>query len=97
MRGVAGLCQPAVWIDGLYVALGTVGTTLDDLLAPQMIEGVEVYNTVAAAPIQYRAGSCGVVLFWTRRGGRGDGARLDWRKIVAGAGAAVLFIVLVLR
>jgi Carboxypeptidase regulatory-like domain/TonB-dependent Receptor Plug Domain len=93
MRGTAGLCQPAVWIDGLYVATNPQ-TPLDDLVSPQMLEGVEIYNSVAAAPSQYRTGTCGVLLFWTRRGERTTGERFQWKKLAIGAtvGALLVFI-----
>jgi hypothetical protein len=97
MRGPGGLCAPAVWIDGLYVSLTGRGVSVDDLLSPGVLEGVEVYNSVAAAPTQYRTGQCGVVLFWTRRGAPEPEGTMSWRKIAVGAVAAALFIVLVIR
>jgi hypothetical protein len=96
MRGTAGLCQPAVFIDGTYTQL-TADVTLDDMLSPQMIEGVEIYNTVAAAPTQYRTGTCGVVLFWTRRGSGEAGRPFRWREIALGAGVAIGILVLILK
>jgi hypothetical protein len=96
MRGTAGLCQPAIFIDGTYTAL-TQDVTLDNMLAPQMIEGVEIYNSTAAAPTQYRTGTCGVVLFWTRRSA-GDGGRpFRWREIAIGAAAAVGIVLLIIK
>lgn len=91
MRGTAGLCQPAVWIDGLYTAMSPQ-TALDDLISPQMLEGVEIYNSVAAAPSRYRTGTCGVLLFWTKRGERTSDQRFQWRKLVIGAAVGSLLV-----
>jgi hypothetical protein len=93
MRGTTGLCAPAVWIDGLAVPI-YAGTNIDDLLMPTVIEAIEVYNSVSSAPIQYRSGSCGVVLFWTRRGSGAEGGRVSWWKVALGVGAAAGFILL---
>ena len=87
MRGPAGLCNPAVWIDG--IPLNDGGTMLDDLLNPSALEAVEVYNSTTNAPIQYRTGNCGVLLFWTKRGQTEDRARIKWWKLALGATAGV--------
>jgi hypothetical protein len=96
MRGTGGLCQPAIFIDGTYTALAQ-NVTLDDMLSPQMIEGAEIYNSVAAAPTQYRTGTCGVVLFWTRRGSGEAGRPFRWREIAIGAAAAIGLILLIIK
>jgi hypothetical protein len=92
MRGTAGLCTPAVWIDGLQLADG--GAMLDDLLNPSNLEAVEVYNSTTNAPIQYRTGNCGVLLFWTKRGQTEDRARIKWWKLALGAtvGVGLVFL-----
>jgi hypothetical protein len=97
MRGTAGLCQPAVWLDGLLVSQNVSGSMIDALVSPQMLEGVEVYNSVASAPPEFRAGNCGVLVFWTKQGGTDGRVGASWKKALLGAGAAVLFIVLVSR
>jgi hypothetical protein len=94
MRGTGGLCQPAVWIDGIQLSDG--GQSLDQILNPNSLEAVEVYNSNAGAPVQYRTGSCGVVLFWTKRGPPDDRVKTRWWKIVLGAATGV-GIVLLLR
>jgi len=91
MRGTAGLCQPAIWIDDVYVPLSEQ-VTLDDLLTPQLIDGAEIYNSVAAAPTQYRIGSCGVIVFWTRHGSGEEGRPFRWKQILIGAAVAVALI-----
>lgn len=87
MRGTAGLCQPAIWIDGVYVAQ-FAGVSIDNMLSPLVLEAAEVYNSATTAPIQYRTGNCGVVLFWTRRGGHEEQGRTKWWKIALGVTAA---------
>ena len=95
MRGTAGLCQPAVWIDNIYVPLSEQ-VTLDDVLTPQVIEGAEIYNSVAAAPTQYRVGSCGVILVWTRRGSRDEARPFRWRQILIGAALGIGLVAFVI-
>jgi hypothetical protein len=90
MRGPAGLCQPAVWIDGVFIA----GASVDEMLVPTTLEAVEVYNSTSTAPIQYRTGNCGVVLFWTKRGTNEDRAKTKWWKLLLGASAGVGLIFL---
>jgi hypothetical protein len=94
MRGGAALCEPAIYIDGQRVRQ-SAESTLDDILTPQDIEGVEVYSMGGTAPVQFAdPGACGVILFWTRAGGS-DGERFAWRRIGLGLAAlAVLGVVL---
>ena len=68
-------CYPAVWMDGQMVHQGTAGPLqqgpafLDQLIHPDDIAGVEVYNSPASMPIQYNLhGGCGVIVIWTRYG-----------------------------
>lgn len=62
-----GGCAPAVYLDGMRVRLA--GMTIDDLVQPLDLEGIEVYRTGAEVPGEYSFGSgCGAVLIWTRRG-----------------------------
>lgn len=94
MRGPAGLCQPAIYIDGSYIAPFTE-MSMDDVISPLVIDAVEVYNSTSTAPIQFRTGNCGVVLFWTKRGPGEDRARTKWWKLAIGAtvGVALVFLV----
>ena len=97
MRGPAGLCQPATFIDGSYVPVSR-GATIDALISPAMIDHVEIYNSVAAAPTPYRLGTCGVLLFSTRRGEATEGGQgISWKRLAIGAGAAVLLVIFALR
>jgi hypothetical protein len=70
-----GECHPAVWVDGQMVHQGSGGPIsdgpafLDDLVQPEMIAGVEIYNSSAKVPLQYNQFSaCGVIVIWTRQG-----------------------------
>jgi hypothetical protein len=94
--GGSGRCAPTVWVDGVQMR-ETEQSTIDQVLTPALIEAVEVYTSHAAAPTQYVSGLCGVILFWTRQGSRDDGERWQWKKMLAGAGAAVLLIILLAR
>jgi hypothetical protein len=50
------------------------GTTLDDLVRVDMLEGVEVYRGPSELPAELYGtnfrGACGAVALWTRRGPR---------------------------
>jgi Carboxypeptidase regulatory-like domain/TonB-dependent Receptor Plug Domain len=94
--GGTGLCQPAIWVDGILTRQ-VAGGTIDELLAPNAIEAVEVYTAHGGAPTEYIAGSCGVILFWTRRGSGGEGEPWQWKKMLIGAGVALVVIVLIAR
>lgn len=62
---VRGTCRPTVYVDGVRVEWYR---TIDDLVQPLELEGLEVYRSPDQAPPQYtgmRAG-CAVVLLWTR-------------------------------
>lgn len=64
-----GGCPARVYLDGIRVRLA--GTTIDDLVRPRELEGIEVYPGEAGIPAQYgglSGGGCGAVLLWTRRG-----------------------------
>lgn len=62
-----GGCAPAFYLDGMRIRLA--GMTIDDLVQPLDLEGIEVYRTGAEVPGEYSFGSgCGAVLIWTRRG-----------------------------
>ena len=73
-RGVArntrpGSCALQVFLDGVALPKAT---SLDDLLTPKELAGIEVYLGPATVPLQYKTtgggGRCGVILLWTRDG-----------------------------
>lgn len=62
---VRGGCRPTVFLDGTRV---NGYRSIDDLVQPMNLEGVEVYRAAHQAPVEYgglQAG-CAVVLLWTR-------------------------------
>jgi protocatechuate 3,4-dioxygenase beta subunit len=65
-----GSCEMTVFVDGNRLFNGA--NDLDDVVRPQDIAGVEVYNGQAGVPAQFSTGTtggCGVVAVWTKRGG----------------------------
>lgn len=93
MRSGGANCLPAIWIDDVEVHQNE-RSTIDDLLRPGVLEAVEIYSSHGAAPRQYVTGPCGVVLFWTRRSSGGEGNPWQWKRVLAGAGAAIILILL---
>jgi hypothetical protein len=94
MQSSLGRCRAAVWVDGVQVEQFPESTA-DDVLVPSSIEAVEVYSSFSTAPAQYVSGACGVVMFWTRRGGTDEGAPWRWKRLLAGVGAALLIVLLI--
>jgi len=99
-RGVimSGGCPARTFIDGVRVRQGD-GASIDDLLPPDRIAGVEIYPRGAGAPVQYSDNSsrCGVVLFWTKPpeangdGGAGAGRILVGVGLLLGIFTLALF------
>ena len=68
LRGRGG-CEPQVYLDGMDVSMFGTATTVDDLVRPEDLEGVEVYgsSTIPVEFIRNHAGDeCGAVMLWTR-------------------------------
>ncbi|MEX2284358.1 MAG: hypothetical protein WEE89_17855 [Gemmatimonadota bacterium] len=86
LRGNRLECNPNVFIDGrIYVESNN--NSVDDLIIPDWLGGVEVYSREATSPVEYRRGDgCGVVLFWTKDPERGG--RWTLAKLAAAAGMA---------
>lgn len=86
-----GRCEPSVYLDGLPVPPGL--TTIDDLTAAEMIEGIEVYDYGAKVPdifpIPAESG-CGVVAYWSRREARRPMTWWKWALGVTGIAAFYL-------
>jgi hypothetical protein len=63
-----GGCMPTFYLDGTRVQL--VGITIDDLVRPAEIEGIEIYRSVMEAPPEYQGlnSGCSAILIWTRIG-----------------------------
>ena len=65
-----GVCSPRVYLDGVMLT-GLRAFSVDDIVNPMSVAGIEMYRGTAGIPAQY-AGlgtACGVVLIWLRRGG----------------------------
>ncbi len=60
-----GRCVPMVYVDGVQATDGY--KTLDDIIPPQQVAGIEVYAGLGEAPAQYQSNGCGVILVWTKR------------------------------
>ena len=61
-----GVCQPTMYVDGFMYLPDEL--TLDDVVGPDEIEGIEVYARQSQAPPQFtnsRSG-CGSIVVWTR-------------------------------
>jgi len=70
-RGTAlrtrGGCEPMIFMDGMQVPLN--GMSLDDVVQPHNLEGIEIYSGPSSLPpsfVRVRAPACGAVLFWTK-------------------------------
>jgi outer membrane receptor for ferrienterochelin and colicin len=64
-----GGCTPDLFVDGTRVLDGTA--QIDQLVRPQDVGGIEVYNGGTGAPPQLTGAggsACGVVAIWTKRG-----------------------------
>ena len=72
IRGYSGLgaCQPAFFVDGVRAALPDDGN-IDDLVIPDDIVGIEIYNGESETPPQFEGHGCGVVVIWTGGGLQG--------------------------
>lgn len=91
--GLGGLpCMANVFVDGIPVRQSS-GISIDDVIDPGSIGGVEVYARSAGAPTQYVINpTCGVVLFWSRPAPvNRDWA---WPRIAIGAGLAVILAII---
>jgi hypothetical protein len=56
--------------DDPLAARGGIGSQLDQLLDPDQVEGVEVYESISDLPARFSpvGAVCGVVVIWTRQG-----------------------------
>jgi protocatechuate 3,4-dioxygenase beta subunit len=60
-----GHCAPVIYVDGVAAQDGY--ETLDDLVPPQQVAGMEIYSGLGEAPPQYLSNACGTILVWTKR------------------------------
>jgi hypothetical protein len=60
-------CRPTVYLDGMrYPLLG--GETIDEIVSPTMLEGIEVYPHASEVPVELQSpgSTCGAIALWTR-------------------------------
>lgn len=90
MQGGFGSCEPTIFLDGIEVTRSSgVGSSMNDYITPDRIEGMEVYSSFSTVPAQFRAGMCGVILVWTRQGAREGGEPWGWKRMMLGFALAV--------
>ena len=72
LRNMGNDCSPAIFIDGVRM-IGRGGYSINDMVDPAVVAGIELYRGAAGIPPQYwgTGSSCGVVLIWLRRGDSG--------------------------
>ena len=65
VRTIEG-CQPTVYLDGVRFRL--LGESIDNIVDPSSLEGVEVYTHAAEVPAQFMdaRSNCGVIALWTK-------------------------------
>ncbi len=88
---MAGGCVARTYVDGIRVQQGA-GASVDDLLTPDRIAGVEMYPRSVGAPLQYTepgGRGCGVVLFWTKPADLDDDRGRSRSRILLGVGLLV--------
>jgi hypothetical protein len=68
IRGRGG-CEPQVYLDGMDVNMFGTATSVDDLVRPEDLEGIEVYGS-SSIPVEFNRNhpgdQCGAVMLWTR-------------------------------
>jgi len=57
-------CVPAVFLNGMEIYEGA--RMMTTIITPADIAGIEVYNSVAEVPVEYRRGSCGSIVLWSK-------------------------------
>ena len=65
VRTIEG-CTPAIYLDGTRFPL--MGESIDDIVNPMALEGIEVYTHAAEVPAEFQGpfSNCGVIALWTR-------------------------------
>ncbi|GJG84907.1 hypothetical protein tb265_00880 [Gemmatimonadetes bacterium T265] len=64
-----GNCTPDIYVDGMAIIDGA--SSINELVNPNDVSGVEIYNGGATVPVQFQSGSggsCGAVVVWSKRG-----------------------------
>jgi hypothetical protein len=88
-----GGCRPTLYLNGALLQLAA-GESIDDLIDPATLEGIEVYRNRTELPFGFAGPrECGAIIFWTRTGEPTRGG--FWRILTAGAlvlGMVVLIV-----
>jgi hypothetical protein len=65
VRTIEG-CQPTVYLDGVRFPL--LGESIDDIVNPMTLEGIEVYPHAVDVPaeLQGPTSNCGAIALWTK-------------------------------
>jgi hypothetical protein len=75
-------CATTYMLDGLPIDL----SSLDSMIQPQDVEGIEIYRGINQVPPEYAfRARCGLVLIWTRPDLPGA-KPFSWKRILIGAG-----------
>ncbi|MFO7893404.1 MAG: TonB-dependent receptor [Longimicrobiales bacterium] len=79
-RSVGRNCGVQIYMDGVLITkrlptpTGSIvdGVVVDEVVAPNSVEGIEVYRGLSTVPAQFFTpdAGCGVIAIWTRRGDR---------------------------
>ncbi|CAN5753659.1 hypothetical protein BH23GEM10_BH23GEM10_01280 [soil metagenome] len=89
-----GGCVPKVYLDGV-LANRNSPASVDALVSPWDLEGIEVYQGLAQMPGEfYDVAGCGVILMWTRRMDE-DGRPMSLRRILAIMAAIGMYLFIV--
>jgi outer membrane cobalamin receptor len=95
LRMAGGTCIPALYIDGVQINRTNTDDSLDDFVAAQSIEGIEVYRGAQQVGRFFDQKGCGLVLVWTRRGAPDPEGGRGWLRLAAGV--ALLGLIFFLR
>jgi len=88
-----GTCTPTLYLNGARFQLAP-GETIDDMILPSTLEGIEVYRNRTELPREFAGiGHCAAIVFWTRRGD--PGRRASWRLLAAGGAVLGLLVVFI--
>lgn len=65
VRTIEG-CQPTVYLDGVRFPL--LGESIDDIVNPMNLEGIEVYPHAVEVPAEFQdpRSNCGAIVLWTK-------------------------------
>jgi hypothetical protein len=93
--GMAGLCSPAIFLDGTRIGQSAF-FPIDDLIQSSALEGVEVYSSFTSVPAEYQTSNgCGTILLWSRAGE--SGGKRGWLRHAIGAAGIGVLTLLVLN